>query len=137
MFKRETINLLLAMLTIYLTLFLCFIIVWTKFDKNSKEPVDERTAARMPVVAVSGGKISLFPYRELADYIQSNSDYTFLIPEDQEERLIYAKHLGAGDAIGAFYLAAAMTGIICLVFFASFKLYQRWLKKPDGQSFTT
>jgi hypothetical protein len=190
MFKRETINL-LAILAIALTFFFCFRIVWNKFDKTSKRPVDERTAALMPVVAVSGGKISLFLYRGLADYIQSTSGYTFLIPEDQEERLrweiqrqpkeqgvdaswtfeveqrsqgkqrirvsvsgdrllegwyeatdktitsLYEKCIGAGDAIWAGYLAAAMTGIICLVFFASFTLYQRWLKKTDGQSFTT
>ncbi len=86
MLKRETVYL-LAILGIILTFFFCFRIVFRKFDESSKRAATGQSAALMPVVALSGGKISLFPYTELEDYIKSNPDHTFLIPEDQEENL--------------------------------------------------
>ena len=86
MLKQKSIHLLTILGTIT---FLCFSfrIIFNKFDENSKSPANEQTSALMPVVAISGGNISLFPYREIEDYIQSNPDHTFLISEVQEENL--------------------------------------------------
>jgi hypothetical protein len=84
---KRTILVLLALLGFALTFYFRLGAAFEKWSEKAKVPANEHTAKFAPVVAVSGGKISLFPYIELSEYSQSNPDYTFLIPENQEESL--------------------------------------------------
>jgi len=91
-----------------LTVIAVFPLAWKFSEQRNIQAVDPSALEWMPVLVFTSGDINLLWYRELPNFTKSHPDYSFLIPQGQEnlmnERLItvYKNKVPTADAFPKF-----------------------------------